>query len=239
MIWELPMVKATAIKRYKRFLTDCTLESGEDITVHCPNSGRMTGCIEAGAPILISRSPNLKRKYAYTLELVKMPTSWICVNTQQANRVGAEILEAGLIPELKGYQTYRREVTYPNCTSRVDIVLTDELGQECFVEIKSCTLVENGIAKFPDAPTLRGQKHLDDLASLIPLGIRPVVLFLVLRNDALSFEPAVEIDPKFADKLSQVSKLGVEVLVYHVETSPEGLFLKKKLEVNLDQGLLF
>ena len=238
MMWDLPMTKATAIKRYKRFLTDCTLESGEEITVHCPNSGRMTGCIEEGAPILISKSPNLKRKYAYTLELVKMPDSWICVNTQQANRVGAEILEAGLIPELQGYQSCRREVTYPNCTSRVDIVLTDELGHECFVEIKSCTLVENGIAKFPDAPTVRGQKHLDDLVNLIPLGIRPVVLFLVLRNDAKSFEPAVDIDPKFAAKLRQAHQAGVEVLAYHIETSPGGLFLKEKLCVDLNRNFL-
>ncbi|MCK5834201.1 MAG: DNA/RNA nuclease SfsA, partial [Lentisphaeria bacterium] len=110
MDWDLPMTNATAIKRYKRFLTDCELENGEEITVHCPNSGRMTGCIEEGAPILISCSPNLKRKYSHTLELVKMPDSWICVNTLQANRVGAEVLEAGLIPELQGYQSCRREV---------------------------------------------------------------------------------------------------------------------------------
>ena len=238
MIWDLPMTKATAIKRYKRFLTDCTLETGEEITVHCPNSGRMTGCIEEGAPILISRSQNLKRKYAFTLELVQMPSSWICVNTLQANRVGAEVLEAGLIPELQGYQSCRREVTYPNCKSRVDVVLTDESGRECFVEIKSCTLVENGVAKFPDAPTVRGQKHLDDLMNLIPLGIRPVVLFLVLRNDAKSFEPAIDIDPKFASKLLQASKAGVEVLAYHVETSPNGLFLKKKLPISLDGGFI-
>jgi len=238
MNWDLPLTKAVAIKRYKRFLTDCILENGEELTVHCPNSGRMTGCIEEGAPILISKSPNLKRKYAYTLELVKMPSSWICVNTLQANKVGAEVLEAGMIPELSGYTTCQREVTYPNCKSRVDVVLTDEQGQECFVEIKSCTLVENGIAKFPDAPTLRGQKHLDDLANLIPLGIRPVVLFLVLRNDATCFEPAVDIDPKFSAKLRQVAQAGVEVLAYHIETSPQGLFLKDKLSVNLEDGFL-
>jgi sugar fermentation stimulation protein A len=193
----------------------------------------MTGCIAPGAPILLSHSENPKRKYSYTLELVKMPSSWVCVNTQQANRVGLECLEAGLIPELRGYVKFQREVVYPNCKSRVDVVLTDECGNQCFVEIKSTTLVEDGVAKFPDAPTVRGQKHLDDLASLVTLGIRPVVLFLVLRNDALSFEPAYEIDPIFAQKLRDVSQGGVEVLAYHVETSPQGLFLREKLEVTL------
>jgi sugar fermentation stimulation protein A len=227
------LVKATAVRRYKRFLTDCTLDDGTEITVHCPNSGRMTGCIEEGAEVRLSVSDNPKRKYSHTLELVKMPDSWVCVNTGNANKVGAEFVEKGLIPELKEVVSVKCEVTYPFSKSRVDLELTKESGERCFVEIKSCTLVEEGMAMFPDAPTVRGQKHLKELMELPKYGIKPVVLFLIMRNDAKTFKAANHIDPKFAELLTEVAKNGVEVLAYHVVTSPDGLTLAEKIPVML------
>ncbi len=225
------MIKGTLVKRYKRFLADCILENGEEITAHCPNSGRMTGCVAEGAPVILSKSDNPKRKYAHTLELVKMPSSWVCANTNQANRVGFEAIRDGLISELAGYENIKAEVTYPQSKSRVDIELTDEKLGRCFVEIKSCTLVEDGVAMFPDAPTVRGQKHLDELVEIKQLGIRPVVLFLIMRNDAQSFTPAKEIDPKFAEKLSSAVAKGVEVLAYHVDVQLGTFSLKEKIPV--------
>lgn len=227
------LVKATAVRRYKRFLTDCILESGDEITVHCPNSGRMTGCIEEGAEVRLSISDNPKRKYSHTLELVKMPESWICVNTGNANKAGAEFVENGLIPELSDFTSVKREVTYPFSKSRVDLELTKDNGERCFVEIKSCTLVEDGVAMFPDAPTVRGQKHVKELMELPNHGIKPVILFLIMRNDAKTFKAAEHIDPKFTELLSQAVENNVEVLAYHVDTSPNGLTFAEKVPVLL------
>ncbi len=225
------LIKAKAVRRYKRFLADCILENGEHITVHCPNSGRMTGCIEEGAEVRLSLSDNKKRKYPHTLELVKMPDSWICVNTGNANKAGAEFVAQGLIPELSDFDLVKREVTYPFSKSRVDLELSNGVGRRCFVEIKSCTLVDGGLAMFPDAPTERGRKHIAELMQLHDYGIEPVILFMIMRNDAKVFKAADHIDPEFAVLLAEAVKNGVQVLAYHVDTSPDGLKLAEKVTV--------
>ena len=228
-----PLIKATGVKRYKRFLCDVILEDGTEATAHCPNSGRMTTCFEPGAPVYISKSDNPKRKLPYTLEMVEMPESLVVANTLMANRVGKEAVEKGLIQELAGYDAVKAEVTYPGeSRSRVDLCLTR--GEEtCFVEIKSVTLCYDGIGSFPDAPTERGRKHLRELAGLVEQGIRPVVLFIIMRNDVKEFRPAYDIDPKFGKLLAEVREKGVEVLAYHAEVTTESMTITNSIPIVL------
>ncbi len=146
------------MKRYKRFLADVTLERGEMVTAHCSNSGRMTGCNQPGQPVYLTFHDNPKRKLKYTWEMIEMPTSLVGVNTLVPNRLVAKALESGQVPELAAYDQVATEVRV-NQNSRLDLKLTGDGLPDVFVEIKNCTLVEDGCARFPDAPTARGQKH--------------------------------------------------------------------------------
>lgn len=220
------------IKRYNRFLADVKLDNGQVVTAHCANSGRMTGCSEPGQPVYISFHDNPKRKLKYTWELIEMPTSLVGVNTQVPNRLVAESLKSKLVPELTKYDDVMREVTI-NQHSRLDLKLTGKGLPDCYIEIKNCTLVENGCAKFPDAPTKRGQKHLLELAGLKKKGARCVIFFLIQRTDAHSFSPADDIDPEYGRYLRKVTAKGVEIMAYDVYIDLKGIGLNQKLPCKL------
>ena len=208
------------LKRYKRFLADVKLESGETITAHCPNSGRMTGCATSGWKVALSESSNPKRKYKYTLEFVHNGLTWIGVHAAGANKIALEAIEKGLIPSLADYETYRREVPYGE-KSRVDILGEGE-KEKCYIEVKSCTLVlDDGHYAFPDAPTERGRKHIAELLAMVEQGHRAVLLFIVQREDGKGFVPAREIDPSYAAALDEALQKGLEVLCYQCRVSPE------------------
>ena len=183
------------IQRYKRFLADVLLDSGETVTAHCPNSGSMKGCATPGSPVLLSLSSNPKRKLAYTWELVEADGVWVGINTALPNRIVHEAIAMGMIPELADYRTVRPEVPY-GTGSRIDLLLTGD-RPPCYVEVKNVTLVENGRALFPDAVTTRGQKHLRELMEVVRRGERGVIFFLVQRPDADSVSPADAIDPTY------------------------------------------
>ena len=216
------------MKRYKRFLADVTLESGEMVTAHCSNSGRMTGCNQPGQPVYLTFHDNPKRKLKYTWEMIEMPTSLVGVNTLVPNRLVAKALESGQVPELAAYDQVATEVRV-NQNSRLDLKLTGDGLPDVFVEIKNCTLVEDGCARFPDAPTTRGQKHLNELAKLKADGARAVIFFLVQRTDADRFSPADDIDPEYGRILRRVVKKGVEIFSYDVEISTVGIRLRNAL----------
>ena len=227
-----PLQSATLIKRYKRFLADVTTDEGNDITVHCPNSGSMRGCSTPGSKVMLSTSPNLKRKYPQTLEMVREGDTWIGVNTMLTNKIVAEAILEGRIEELQGIDTLTREVTTSK-SSRLDLLL--ERGDEkIYVEIKNCSLVEEGWAMFPDAVTTRGTKHLNELASLVQQGYQGVIFFLIQRMDADRFRPAAHIDPLYARTLAEVSKKGVQILAYQAEIGPESIIVQKSIPCFLE-----
>lgn len=205
------LIKGKLIKRYKRFLADVELENGTIVTAHCPNSGRMTQCQGESWPVLLSYHDNPKRKLKYTWELVHNGQCWICVNTQIANEVAYEAVLKGSIKELNGYDKIEREKKYGK-SSRIDLLLSNK-NEKCYVEVKSVTLLDSdGFYSFPDAPTERGRKHLDELVSMRALGHRSVMLFVMMRSDGKGFRPALQIDPEYAEKLNFAANSGVEIL---------------------------
>jgi sugar fermentation stimulation protein A len=207
------LIPGTLVRRYKRFLADVRLQDGSTVTAHCPNSGSMKACCEPGRPVYLSYHDNPKRKLTYTWELIDMPTSLVGVNTQVPNRLVAHAIASNDVAELNGYATVRREVNV-GTRSRIDILLESPDRRPCYVEVKNCTLVTEGLATFPDAVTVRGQKHLAELQELVSAGCRCTMFFLIQRMDAHRFSPADHIDPDYGSKLRQAARHGVDVLVY-------------------------
>ncbi|MBK5273787.1 MAG: DNA/RNA nuclease SfsA [Desulfuromonadales bacterium] len=224
-----PLIPGTLVKRYKRFLADITLADGSTITVHCPNSGSMKGCATPDSRVFISRSSNPGRKYPFTWELVEADGYWAGINTGLPNYLVREAIENGTVPELQGYETIRPEVAYGE-HSRIDLLLQGPQGR-CFVEVKNVTLVENGLALFPDAVTTRGQKHLNELMRVVREGDRGVILFTVQRGDGNSVSPADSIDPEYGRLLRMAIQNGVEALAYRATVTPEEIRLTERLPV--------
>lgn len=227
-----PMIRGVLIQRYKRFLADVRLETGKRVTVHCPNSGSMKGCAIPGSPVWLSTSDNPKRKYKFTWELVHLPETMIGINTLVPNRLVKTSIENGRVEKLSGYDTVTAEVkTSPH--TRLDLLLESDAKQKCYVEIKNCTLVEEGVAMFPDAVTTRGQKHLEELEHLVSCGHRGVIFFLIQRMDAQSFRPADEIDKAYGEKLRKAVKNGVEVIAMDTVVNTQVIRIENLLPVHL------
>ncbi|WP_300458037.1 DNA/RNA nuclease SfsA [Desulfobacula sp.] len=207
-----PLIPGILIRRYKRFLADIVLETGEQVTAHCPNSGSMKGCAIPGSPVWLSRSDNPKRKTHYTWELIKVPETLVGINTLLPNKLVKAAIENGMIEELSGYDRVTAEVKTSRHT-RLDLLLENQANEKCYVEIKNCTLVEEGMAMFPDAVTTRGQKHLEELERLVSLGHRGVIFYLIQRMDARAFKPADMIDKAYAEKLKKAVTHGVEIMI--------------------------
>ncbi|MCD4715355.1 MAG: DNA/RNA nuclease SfsA [Desulfobacterales bacterium] len=228
-----PLIQGILIKRYKRFMADVKLKNGHVVTAHCPNSGSMMECSEPGRKVYLSRHNNPKRKLKYTWEMIEMPSSLVGVNTMVPNQLVKVSVLAGKIPGLSGFDQVRPEVRYGQ-NSRIDLLL--EKGDErCFVEIKNCTLVTDGVACFPDAVTSRGLKHLKELQNQVRSGDRSVMLYLIQRMDAKLFRPADHIDPAYGKELRKALKNGVEIMVYDVALDLEGIRLNNAMPFELQQ----
>ena len=235
MRFEPALEEARLLRRYKRFLADIRTEAGEELCIHCPNTGSMLNCMAPGGRVWFSRSDDPKRKLPGTWELSETPHGRLaCVNTARANGLVEEALRAGLIGELAGFTALRREVGYGLENSRVDFRL-DYPGGPAFVEVKSVTLgfADTPVAAFPDAQTLRGAKHLRELAALARDGIRAVQLYCVNLSDIQAVRPAGEVDPAYAAALRQALADDVEVLAYGAQVSPDGIWLTRRLEVQV------
>lgn len=225
---------ATLIKRYKRFLADVVTPAGELLTLHCPNTGAMTGCATPGDTVWYSTSANLKRKYAHTWEITQTQAGdFICVNTLQANNVVKEALSENRLAELTGYTKIISEVKYGAERSRIDFMLQADNKVNCYIEVKSVTLSEQGSGFFPDAVSLRGQKHLRELMNVVMLGERAVLLFAVLHSAITRVSPARHIDARYAQLLGEAQECGVEIIAYRAELSAKGLTLTSPLPVCL------
>jgi sugar fermentation stimulation protein A len=225
------LVRGTLVQRYKRFLADVRLVNGEIVTAHCTNTGSMMGCKDPGSAVYISKSANAKRKLAYTWELIQANRTWVGINTLHPNRLVAEAVQSGLIRELCGYQTIRREVKV-NAHSRLDLCLEGQSGC-CFVEVKNVTLVIDGAAAFPDAVSERATKHLKELIRLRRKGHRAVIVFVIQRGDCDIFRPADEIDPLYGRWLRRAAKAGVELLPYRAKVTRKGILLAERIKTKL------
>ena len=228
-----PLLPATLIKRYKRFLADVTLADGQLLTVHCPNTGAMTGCAEPGYEVWLSTSDNAKRKYPHTWELARNKQGdWISIHSAKANQLAQEAIEQGLIEPLKGYDHIRREVKYGDENSRIDLLLQTAAGQCCYVEVKSVTLLlGEGLGVFPDAVSERGRKHLRELIAMKQQGHRAVLLFCVQHTGITQVAPADAIDAQYGEAFREAMAAGGEVLAYFADINDKQIKLDRALTV--------
>jgi sugar fermentation stimulation protein A len=227
MRFPTPLIPATLIKRYKRFLADVVLPSGETVTAHCANPGSMIGLMPPGARVWLSRSDNPSRKLAHSWELIEVDlgsgAELVGINTSLPNALAAEAIAAGRIPELVGYQSVRREVKYGK-NSRVDFLLEGSGRAPCYVEIKNVHLMRApGFAEFPDAVTKRGAKHLAELSDMVAAGHRAVMLFLVQIGSAQRFKLARDIDPAYGRAYDAARACGVEAIARRCRLSHDGI----------------
>lgn len=229
MRFPAPLIPATLLRRYKRFLADVELADGAVTTVHVANPGSMLGLAVPGVRVWLSRSKSPTRKLAHSWELVEVDVGagpeLVGVNTAHPNALAAEAIASGKIPALAGYAGLRREVKY-GAASRCDLLLEDSEKPPCWVEIKSVTLMRRpGLAEFPDAVTARGARHLDELAARVAAGERAVMLFLIQIGSAARFSLARDIDPTYGIAFDQARAAGVEVLAHRCTMSQDGILV--------------
>lgn len=225
------LVSGILVRRYQRFLADVQLDSGDIVTAHCPNSGSMKGCAIPGSKVLLSRCDKPTRRLCYTWELVEAAAGWVGINTCHPNRIVREAIEQEVVPKLRGYDSIRPEVRYGQ-NSRIDLLLSGAAGR-CYVEVKNVTLVEDGVALFPDSVTTRGQKHLRELMEVVRQGDRGVIFFVVQRPDGAAVAPADTIDPEYGRLLRMAVAQGVEAMAWQAEVTPAELRLVTPLPVLL------
>ncbi|WP_421701526.1 DNA/RNA nuclease SfsA [Aliiroseovarius sp.] len=230
MRFPTPLVPAVLIRRYKRFLADCRLEDGREVTAHCANPGSMMGLKDEGIRIWLEPNDDPKKKLKYGWRLVEHADGHFTgVDTSVPNRALRMALEAGEVPELVA-PSVRAEIKYGE-NSRIDFLLTGD-GPECYVEVKSVTLCRTpGLAEFPDSVTARGAKHMGELAEMARQGHRAVVFFLVQRTDCTHVDIARDIDPTYAQAFDAARAAGVEVIAYDTRITPEGVWLGQRLPV--------
>ncbi len=229
------LTKGRLIKRYKRFIADIKLDSGETVQAYCANTGSMTHCSLPGQEVFLSFHDRPERKLKYTWELIQMPDSLVGINTAIPNKLVAKAIADNSSAELTGYHTIKPEVKTSD-GSRLDLMLTSNTKSTCYVEIKNCTMVDKGHASFPDAVTARGRKHLHELIRLRQMGHRAVIFFLIQRMDARFFTPAVTIDPKYAESLKEAEKKGVDILAYDTQLDTTGIRIGNKIPYHLSHN---
>ncbi|MFH0781956.1 MAG: DNA/RNA nuclease SfsA [Pseudomonadota bacterium] len=230
MHFPSPLTDGILIKRYKRFLADIRLEDGSTITAHCPNTGTMLTCSTPGSAVCLSISNNPKRKYLYTLEMIKDGATWVGVNTARTNKLVAEAIADGEIAEFRNVDKIVAEIKTSR-HARLDLLLMQG-NRSIYLEVKTCSLAIDGCAMFPDAVTVRGTKHLRELTRLVEEGAEACIFFLVQRMDADRFAPAIHIDPKYGEALQQAITAGVGILVYQTHVSPEGIHVLGSLPLS-------
>jgi sugar fermentation stimulation protein A len=233
MRFQTPLIEATLIRRYKRFLADIRLPDGQEVTAHCPNPGAMLGLKDDGARIWVEPNNDPRKKLKYAWRLVDLGAGHLAgIDATLPNRVVAEALKAGRIPELTGYGTIRPEQRYGQ-NSRIDFLLGEPGRPDAYVEIKNVHLRRDGDwAEFPDCVTARGAKHLAELSRISADGGRAVMLYLVQRTDCARFRLAPDLDPAYARAFDAARAAGVEMLCYGSRITPEGVWLDKPLPVD-------
>ena len=232
MEFKTPLIEATLLRRYKRFLADVCLGDGELITVHTANTGSMLGCAEPGSRVWLSRSESTTRKYPYSWEITETAAGVLVgVNTALPNALVREAIESGVIGELQGYDSLRGEVSFGSERSRIDWLLENGGKAACYVEVKNVTAAVADTAIFPDAVSARGAKHLRELMGVVAAGQRGVLCFCVQRGDVTAVRPADEIDAVYGKTLRDARQNGVEIVAYQAEVASTGIALRRPLPV--------
>lgn len=212
-------------RRYKRFLADITLDDGRQVTAHCPNPGAMLGMKEPGSPVWLRHVPSPRRRLHWTWELVSPDggATWVGCNTHRPNPVLEWAIRIGEVPGLDAARGLRREVPY-GANSRIDILLggADGRGRLTYVEAKNTTLADGRTARFPDAVTVRGAKHMDELAAVVAEGHDAAVVFFVNRGDGDRFAPARDIDPAYGAAFDRALDAGVRMIPLGMDVGPDG-----------------
>jgi sugar fermentation stimulation protein A len=229
--FSTPLIPARFLRREKRFLAEVELAGGRRLWVHVPNSGALTGCASPGLEILLTADGRLSRKTSHTWRFSRIAGGWTCIDTLAPNRLIAGALAAGGLPGLPRPVSFRAEAPLPS-GARLDFA-GDLGGRLFFVEVKSVTWVEDGVALFPDGVTSRGRRHLEELAALAALGHEAWQVFVVQRQDAKVFRAAAQVDPAYARELAKVAHLGVKILVLAARVEPPNITLASTLPFDL------
>ncbi len=232
MNYPTPLLEGVFLRRIQRFLADIQFSDGQIVRAHVPNTGSLLSCLLPGQMARVSCAQDPSRRCPYTLEQLKVGETWVGVNTQRANTLAGEALRAGLWPTLAAYHSWRAEVPYGRQRSRIDWLSTEVGFPDCYVEVKSVTLSqEPGIGGFPDAPSSRARKHLEELEYCIDQGHRAILLYCVQRADVVKVLAAEAIDPAYARALRQAVSRGVEVLALSINPQKNELVIARELPV--------
>jgi sugar fermentation stimulation protein A len=223
MIFASPLVTGRLVQRYKRFLADIILDNGNPITSSVPNTGSMLGLTDPGIRVWLSISDGLKRKYPHTLQMVETQGIMVGINTGLPNRIAEEAILSGLLPSLNGYAEFKREQKY-GLNSRIDILLRDPDRPDAYVEVKNVHFSRSaGLAEFPDSPTARGAKHLDELGNMVENGHRGVMLYVIQRGDCDRLKICGDLDPVYAAAFERAMRRGVEAYAVKCHITPTGI----------------
>lgn len=221
MIFDPPLVPATLIRRYKRFLFDAELDNGEKITGSCPNTGSMRGLTTPGGRCYLTRHTGGTRKYPHALELVEADNTLVGINTARPNRLVEDAIDRGLIGSLGNYAERKREQKY-GVNSRIDILLQDPARGLAYVEVKNVHFCRSpGLAEFPDSVTARGAKHLEELGDMAEAGHRAIMVYLIQRNDVERLSLCRDLDPAYAQAFDRAMKRGVEACALRCKITSE------------------
>jgi sugar fermentation stimulation protein A len=229
--FDAPLIAAHFRRREKRFLAEVDLPDGSRTWVHVPNSGALTGCLTPGMEILLTDDARPGRKTAFTWRFCRVDNGWVSIDTLAPNRLIAATLDGPGLPGLPPPFQFRPEVTLPH-GGRLDFVVEKE-GRLIFIEVKSVTWVEAGVALFPDGVTSRGRRHLQELAGLVRQGHEAWNIFVVQRHDAQVMAPAAQVDPAYAEELARAADAGVKIVVLTTEIEPPRITLVGSLPVRL------
>ena len=233
MRFPSPLVEGRLVLRYKRFLADVDLTTGERVTAHCANPGAMLGLVAPGNRVWLSRSKNPARKLAYSWELVEVAPcggapQLVGINTSRPNALVAEALAAGRLPALSGYASVRPEVRYGR-QSRVDFLLEGPGLPPCYVEVKNCHFMRRpGLAEFPDCVAARSARHMRELASMVGAGARAVVLH-VIQMEADRFDLARDIDPAYDSAARAAHEAGVEMVALACRVATDEVVITREV----------
>lgn len=230
MHFATPLIPATLVRRYKRFLADAVLDDGREVTAHCPNPGAMLGLNAPGTRIWLEPNDDPRKKLKFGWRLSDLPDGHMAgIDTGVPNRVVGEALRSKIVPTLEAYEGVRAEVKY-GAASRVDFLLTEAGLPDAYVEVKNVTLRRAGdLAEFPDCVTARGAKHLVELSAMVAQGHRAVMVYLVQRTDCARLAMAADLDPAYAAAFDAARGAGVEVVCLSTRITTEGVWAGQPL----------
>ena len=223
------LLQGALIKRYKRFFVDIKYKN-KIITAHCPNSGSMMGLLEKGNNVWFSKSNNPNRKLKYTLEIIEIEKKMVGINTLLTNKIVLEALNNKKINTLIEFNNIKTEVKFSD-TTRFDFLILND-NAKCFLEVKNVTLVrEKKVAEFPDAITSRGTKHLKELINAKKKGFQSYILYLIQRDDCITFKIAKDIDQDYKIAFDKAIKAGVKILCYDCKINDEEIKLNNQIKL--------